>query len=141
MRPLATCGGRRWAGQGGSGGGGSGAAAAWRAGLGEPERARKEWTRGGLWWQLLEWVDGQTTRGSVWLFACSAHADSGRLWSLTCNTACLRLPASQGDAEDRRKLRKKAEEDAKRKAREEKQEQVLEEAASMAKLVGWHAAG
>ena len=42
---------------------------------------------------------------------------------------------SQGDAEDRRKLRKKAEEDARRKAEEEKQDMVLEEAEALARMV------
>lgn len=41
----------------------------------------------------------------------------------------------QGDAEDRLKLRKKAEEDARRKAEEEKQDMVLEEAEALARMV------
>ena len=41
----------------------------------------------------------------------------------------------QGDAEDRQKLRKKAEEDAKRKAEEERQDMVLDEAESLARMV------
>lgn len=41
----------------------------------------------------------------------------------------------QGDAEDRQKLRKKAEEDARRKAEEERQDMVLEEAEALARMV------
>lgn len=42
---------------------------------------------------------------------------------------------AQGDADDRRKLRQKAEDEAKRKRREERQDQVLGEAAELAQLV------
>lgn len=50
--------------------------------------------------------------------------------------------AAQGDAEDRAKLRKKAEEDAKRRAQEERQELVLGEAEALARMVrGWCCCG
>ena len=45
--------------------------------------------------------------------------------------------ALQGDAEDRLKLRKKAEEDAKRKAQEERQDMVLDEAEALARMVSF----
>lgn len=59
---------------------------------------------------------------------------------LLCNTVTPRAyhacPArGQGDMEDRIKLRKKAEEEARRRAREERQDQVLSEAADMRRQV------
>ena len=68
--------------------------------------------------------------------SCALRACAQLAATATATPLLLFLRLIQGDAEDRAKLRKKAEEDAKRRAREEKQDLVLGEAEALARMVG-----